>query len=95
MKIVEIAEAMGTLAEYTSSLSEEPVIITSNGEPIAALINIENVDLETISLSTNPKFIQLIERSRSRRHFGYAQCPRAEGGISSDEMRRRLGIAEV
>ena len=49
---------------YTSSLS---------------LINLENVDLETISLSSNPKFIQLIERVRSRR--------RAEGGISSNEMR--------
>ncbi len=85
MKIVEIAEARGTLAEYTSSLSEEPVIITSNGEPIAALVNIENADLETISLSTNPKFIQLIERSRRR----------GSGGISSDEMRRRLGLAEV
>lgn len=50
MKIVEIAEARGTLAEYTSSLSEEPVIITNNGEPIAALVNLENVDLETVSL---------------------------------------------
>lgn len=87
MKIVEIAQARGTLAEYTSSLSEEPVIITRNGEPIAALINLENVDLETISLSSNPKFIQLIERVRSRQ--------RAEGGISSNEMRRRLGLADV
>ena len=87
MKIVEIAEARGTLAEYTSSLSEEPVIITSNGEPIAALVNLENVDLETLSLSSNSKFIQLIERARSRR--------REEGGISSNEMRRRLGLAEV
>ncbi|UBF28126.1 type II toxin-antitoxin system Phd/YefM family antitoxin [Kovacikia minuta CCNUW1] len=85
MKIVEIAEANSTLAEYTSDLSEEPVIITSNGQPIAALVALENVDLETLSLSSNPKFIELIERSRRR----------TQGGISSTEMRRRLGLTEV
>ena len=84
MKIVEISDASATLAEYTSDLSEEPVIITSNGQPIAALVTLENVDLETISLSTNPKFIELIQRSRQNR--------RTQGGISSQEMRRRLGI---
>ena len=87
MKIVEIAEANATLAEYTSGLSEEPVIITSNGQPIAALVTLENVDLETVALSSNPKFIELIERARARR--------RAEGGISSTEMRHRLGLSEV
>lgn len=51
MKIIEITEANATLAEYTSSLSEAPVIITSNGQPIAALVTLENVDLETISRS--------------------------------------------
>lgn len=86
MKIVEIAEANATLADYTSELSDEPVIITRNGQPIAALVTLENVDFETISLSSNPKFMELIERSRARR--------RAEGGISSDEMRRRLGLSE-
>jgi hypothetical protein len=39
---------------------------------------------ETLKLSTHPKFLALIERSRARQ--------KAEGGISSDEMRRRLGI---
>ena len=84
MKIIEIREATETLAEYTSSLTQEPIIITDQGQPIAALITLENVDLETFSLSTNPRFIELIERSRSR-------C-RSEGGISSTEMRRRLGL---
>ena len=61
MKIVEIAEANATLAEYTTGLSEEQLIITSNGQPIAALVTLENVDFETIALSSNPKFIELIE----------------------------------
>jgi hypothetical protein len=36
--------------------------------------------METVALSTNPEFLALIERSRAR----------AEGGISSEEMRRRF-----
>jgi hypothetical protein len=42
---------------------------------------IENADWETISLSDNPKFLAILERSRKRL--------REEGGISPDEMRRR------
>ena len=42
----------------------------------------QNTDLETVSLSTNPQFVELIERLRAR--------VRAEGGISSKEMRRRF-----
>ena len=44
----------------------------------------KHADLEDVALSTNPKFIALIERSRARQ--------KAEGSISSDEMRRRLGL---
>jgi PHD/YefM family antitoxin component YafN of YafNO toxin-antitoxin module len=85
MKIVEIAEATETPAKYASGLTEGPVIITNNGQPVAALVTLENVDMETIALSTNPKFIELIEQSRAKR--------RAEGGVSSVEMRRRLGLS--
>ena len=41
-------------------------------------------DAEAISLSTNPRFLAIIERSRLRQ--------KREGGISSEEMRRRLGL---
>jgi prevent-host-death family protein len=84
MKVLEKVDATASLAEYTANLDQEPVIITSSGKPIAALVPIGNMDLEIVSLSTNPQFLELIERSRSRH--------RAEGGISSDEMRRKLGL---
>jgi antitoxin (DNA-binding transcriptional repressor) of toxin-antitoxin stability system len=64
-------------------VKNEPLILTINGKPIAALIPLENVDLETVTLSTHPQFLALIERSRTRQ--------KTEGGISSEEMRRRLG----
>ena len=86
MKVLEKVDATASLAEYTADLDQEPVIIMSRGKPIAALVPIDNVDLETLSLSTDPQFLGLIERSRSRH--------RAEGGISSDEMRRRLGLTK-
>ena len=59
------------------------MVITKNGKPLAALVSITNADIETVSLSNNPKFIALIERSRSRQ--------KSDGGISTEEMRRRLG----
>jgi prevent-host-death family protein len=82
MKVVEKADATATLAEYADGIESGPVIVTSQGRPVAALVPIENADLETISLGTNRQFIELIERSRAR--------VRAEGGISSEEMRRRF-----
>jgi hypothetical protein len=83
MKVVEKATATGTLAAYTEEMCNGPVVVTDQGKPIAVLVQIENADLETVSLGTNRKFIELIERSRAR--------VRAEGVISSDEMRRRFG----
>jgi hypothetical protein len=42
------------------------------------------MDMESVSLSTNPQFLALIERSRKRQD--------AQGSISAQEMRRRLGL---
>lgn len=83
MKVTRIEDAKRSLADYAAE-SEEAVVVTIDGKPVAALMPLENADLETVSLSTNPKFMRIIERSRKRQ--------RKEGGISSGEMRRRLGI---
>lgn len=82
MKTVEIAKVTLPLSDYTRKVKKEPVIITRDGKPVAALENITNADIETVSLSNNPKFIALIERSRARQ--------KSEGGISSEEMRLRI-----
>jgi prevent-host-death family protein len=83
MKVVQKEKATATLAAYTDEVGNGPVVVTDNGKPVAVLVPIENADLETVSLSTNPRFIELTERSRA--------SARAEGGISSKEMRRRFG----
>lgn len=84
MKTVEMVEATATLAEFVRRASKEPVVVTVGGKPVAALVPIENADWETVALSTHPQFLALIERSRARQ--------KSEGGISSKEMRRRLGL---
>lgn len=84
MKTIEAAKATLPLSDYTKEAAKEPVIVTVKGKPVAALVGISNADIETVSLSNNPKFLNLIERSRSRQ--------KTEGGISTEEMCRRLKL---
>ena len=82
MKVIEKDDATAPLGEYAGDIDSGPVIVTHHGQPVAALVAIENADMETVSLSTNRQFLDLIERSRAR--------ARTEGGISCKEMRRRF-----
>jgi antitoxin (DNA-binding transcriptional repressor) of toxin-antitoxin stability system len=84
MKTLELAQATAPLVEYAQDVGRAPLILTVGGKPVAALVSIENADLETITLSTHPQFLALIERSRTRDN--------TEGGILTEEMRRRLGL---
>jgi len=86
MRILDIGEATAPLAEYTRDVATEPVVVTVGGKPVAALVAVDNTDLETISLGGNPEFLAIIERSRSRQQ--------AEGEISSDAMRGRVALNE-
>ncbi len=81
-----MTQATASLAEYARQVALEPIVVTVKGKPIAAIVAIENAYLETVSLSTNPQFLALIERSCARQQ--------AEGGISSEEMRRLLGFSQ-
>ena len=84
MKTMELTKATAPLNEYVRHMGKGPVVFTSRHKPIAALILVKDTDLEDALLSTNPKFMTMIERSRARL--------RAEGGITSEGMRRRLGL---
>jgi prevent-host-death family protein len=85
MKTVEVDDANMSLAEYARQVDKGPFVVTDHGKPIAVLMPLENTDLETASLSSNPRFLELLERSRNRRN--------QEGGVSSPEVRRQLGLA--
>jgi prevent-host-death family protein len=83
MKIVEMDDATKSLADYARGAGQEPLVVTDHGKPIAVLLPLENAELETASLSSNPRFLELIERSRALDQ---------EGGIAAAEVRRRLGL---
>ncbi len=83
-----IKSASNRLPEY-STLDELVAFFDTHdmGDYWDSLPEVEfDVDIESEKLSLNPKFIALIEQSRARQ--------RAEGGISSAEMRRRLGLPD-
>ena len=82
MKTVEIAQAAASLAEYARGADKQPVVLVLDGEPVAALVGLDNIDMETLALSNNATFISIIEKSRARH--------KAKGGIPADEVRRRL-----
>ena len=84
MRTVEIDKATMSLADCAREVSQEPLVVTDHGTPVAVHLPMENTDLETASLNSNPRFLKLIEHSRSRM--------RQEGGISSAEVRRQLGL---
>ncbi|NCO32345.1 MAG: hypothetical protein AUJ92_15820 [Armatimonadetes bacterium CG2_30_59_28] len=84
MKVIDIKEASRPLADYAREASRESIVITENGKPTVGLFAFGEADWESVSLSMNPEFMELIGRSRVRH--------RTEGGIPADEMRRRLGL---
>lgn len=83
MKTLELSKAVKPLAAYATGVRSEPVLVTRRGKPLAALISMQGIDRESLAVSTNPKFIAIIEASRASR---------AQGTISAQEMRKRLRL---
>jgi prevent-host-death family protein len=84
MKAIRITQATASLAEYVRALEQGPLAITDKGKPIAALVPIEGVDMETLAAGTNPDFIDLLEHSRRRLE--------REGGFTSEQIREHFNL---
>jgi len=84
MKTLELAKATAPLAQYARRMRKDPVILTKDGKPVAALVLINEADLESMRVSMDPRFIAIIKRSREQFRRGQ--------GIPAEEMRRRLGL---
>jgi hypothetical protein len=78
IKTVDVAKSAKVLQESLSKESPTPVVVTRDGEPVAVLVPTFNADLESISLSLNPKFIAIIEESR--------RSVAENGGIPASEV---------
>ena len=84
MTKVEFKKASKPLSEYAEKARKGAIIVVKGGKPFAAVVPIRNADDETVALSTNRKFIKIIDRSRTRL--------KKEGSISAHELRLRLGL---
>lgn len=84
MKTIEISTASKTLAEYAKDWDEDFVVLTSNSRPVAAIVSLKSIDPESVALSTNPEFLEIIDQARREV---------AEGKIVPlDTMRRKFGL---
>ncbi len=79
MKIAPLARVKDQLSAYIVESKKSPVIITKNGKPVALLTGLDpDVDLDTLVLAHNPRFMQMLDEARER--------VRQTGGIPSKEF---------
>jgi antitoxin (DNA-binding transcriptional repressor) of toxin-antitoxin stability system len=79
-----------SLADYVRSLGREPAILLRrryaiaafNGKPVAVLVAI--ADIESVSLSYNPQFLEIIDRAREQKKAGKV--------MRSEDVRKKLGL---
>ena len=83
MKTVDLAKASKSLSAYAHDLGEEPVILTVDDEPVAALVSLKNVDRESLVLSTSPAFLRLMQAAREELARG--------DSVSLEEIKREFG----
>jgi hypothetical protein len=84
MKTLNIKDFCPPLLELARGLDTEPVALMHRGKPVAVFLPVRDADLETVSLSFNPAFLAIIERSRAS-HY-------QKGGFSSEEVRKEFGL---
>jgi prevent-host-death family protein len=85
MKSVKLSEVTGSLSEYAREGIREPIVVTRQGKPVMAVMPLTKYDdWESVSLAVNPKFMEIIERSRA--------SARALGSIPLEEVRRKHGL---
>ena len=82
MKVVALGQAKNELSAYVDQAQHDRVLVTRHGRPAAIIIGVEGEEFEDLMTRTDPEFWQMIESRR-----------KASKTISSDEMRRRLGLA--
>lgn len=85
MKRLRRSEVTGSLSDCARKGLREPVIVTKRGRPVVAVMPLTKYDdWESVSLSTNARFMEIIERSRAG--------AREPGSLSLEEVRRKHGL---
>ena len=83
MRSVRLSEITGSLSDDAREGLREPVVVTRRGRPLVAVMPLTRFDdRESVSLATNAKFMEIVERSRA--------SAREHGTVPLAEVRRRL-----
>jgi hypothetical protein len=83
VKAIELKGAKRRLSAYAKMAYQAPLLLTSAGKPYVFMARAGGAELEDLAVGSNPAFRAIMERSEARY--------RAEGGLSTDEVRSRLG----
>ena len=79
MKTIPVAEMKANLGDYLKSPQTEPIVLTENDRPIAAMtLIVDPEELERFLLAHNPQFNQILDKSR--------HSLQTEGGIKQDDF---------
>lgn len=96
MKTLKLNDITGSLADIVRKGLREPVFVTKRGKPVIALVPLTKYDdWESVSLSTNPRFLAIIERSAAAHKPGRASRPKRCGdglGSASARPARRIRL---
>jgi hypothetical protein len=82
MKTIELSTALQPLSAYAEEFSNEIVVLTLHGKAIAAVVSLQEVDPESLLLSMNPEFMQIIQQARDEFKAGKK--------LSLEEMKREI-----
>lgn len=82
MKTLDLSKASKSLSAYADELNEEPIILMVEDQPVAALVSLKNVDRESLTLSTSPEFLRIMQAAREEIAKGKI--------LSLEEMKREL-----
>jgi len=78
LKTTDVSKSKDALRTSLAESVPTPFVITRNGKAVAALIPVTDEDIESLALSFDPTFVEIIERSR--------KSLAENGGISQEEM---------
>jgi antitoxin (DNA-binding transcriptional repressor) of toxin-antitoxin stability system len=84
MKTVSLERPLLGVEKYIQSQKGETVVFTNRGKAVAALMPVNDDDLEDIALSENPKFLAIMRRADEQIRKGQY--------ISSEEIRKKYNI---
>jgi len=70
MKAMKLPKELQSFLEAAETSREETIVFTEKKRPVAALVSLRRVDRESLALSTNPEFLEIIETARKEVRAG-------------------------